>query len=197
MLACGGAAAAQIAPGNSGTSTSSPLTNVRPFQELQAFGTCMARTQRKAALALIATAPDSREEEKMLRKLVWGEQTTCMSGGTQMQMPNLFARGVIAEGLLRSEGVPEELRLASPSPAQVRDLHGAARCYTSGHRSDVERLLQTRAGSAEEVKAVAALWDEFRTCMPNFKVRLNAPWIRYLLAEALLRAGPNTTASGR
>ncbi|HZG08520.1 MAG TPA: hypothetical protein VEZ70_06025 [Allosphingosinicella sp.] len=157
----------------------------------------MARTQRKAALALIATAPDSREEEKILRKLVWGEQTTCMSGGTQMQMPNLFARGVIAEGLLRSEGVPEELRLPSPSPAQVRDLHGAARCYTSSHRPDVERLLQTRAGSAEEVKAVAALWDEFRTCMPNFKVRLNAPWIRYLLAEALLRAGPSTTASGR
>jgi hypothetical protein len=32
--------------------------------------------------------------------------------------------------------------------------------------------------------------------MPGFTVRLNAPWIRFLLAEALLRTGPTTTAAG-
>jgi hypothetical protein len=112
-------------------------------------------------------------------------------------MPTVFARGAIAEGLLRSEGVPDNYRLPAPTPAEARDLHGVARCYTSGHRTEVETLLQTQPGSPEEVKAVAALWNDFRTCMPGFKVRLNAPWIRFLLAEALLRLEPNVTTSGR
>jgi hypothetical protein len=190
-----GQAAAQT--GRSGISTSAPLTNVQPYQELQAFGACLARTQRRAALALIATVPNSSEEDKVLRRLVYGEHDTCLFGGTEMSMPDVFARGAIAEGLLRSEGVPDSYRLPSPSPPEVRDLHGVARCYTSSHRTDVEKLLQTKPGGPEEVKAVAALWDDFRACMPNFKVRLNAPWIRFLLAEALLRVDPNTTASGQ
>jgi hypothetical protein len=78
----------------------------------------------------------------------------------------------------------------------VRDLHGVARCYTSGHRNEVEALMKIHPGSQEEVKAVAALWEDFRKCMPKFQVRLNAPWIRFLLAEALLRIEPNTVASG-
>lgn len=193
---CSGEAAAQFGGGQSGVSTSTPMSNARPYKELQSFGICLARTARTAALAVVATAPGSREEDKVLKKFVYGERTTCLFGGTQMQMPAVFARGAIAEGLVRSGGVPAEYRLPAPAPSGVRDLHGAARCYTSGHRSDVEKLLQTDPGTPQEVKAVAALWDEFRACMPGFKVRLNAPWIRYLLAEALLRVGPNTTASG-
>jgi hypothetical protein len=145
---------------------------------------------------LIATVPGSPEEDKAFRRKVYGERETCLPGGTTMSMPTIFARGAIAEGLLRSDGVPDNYRLPSPAPAQVRDLHGAARCYTASHRSDVEKLLQTHPGSREEVAAVAGLWEDFRKCMPNFKVRLNAPWIRFLLAEAQLRLGPNTTTSG-
>jgi hypothetical protein len=197
ILICSGDAAAQFGTGQSGTSTSTPMSNARPYKELQAFGTCLAQTARKAALAVVATAPGSREEDKVLKKFVFGERTTCLYGGTEMRMPSIFARGAIAEGLLRSGGVPAEYRLPAPAPSEVRDLHGAARCYTSGHRRDVEKLLQTSPGTPEEVKAVAAIWDEFRTCMPNFKVRLNAPWIRFLLAEALLRVEPDMTASGR
>ena len=52
-------------------------------------------------------------------------------------------------------------------------------------------MLATRAGSAEELAATTALWNDFRTCLPrHFNVRLNAPWIRYLLAEAILRLAP-------
>jgi hypothetical protein len=194
---CGGEATAQLGTGQSGMSTSTPLSNVRPYKELQSFGDCLARRARKSALALMATAPDSREEDKVLKKYVFGEHTTCLAGGTEMQMPTMFARGAIAEGLLRSGGVPAEYRLPAPAPSAVRDLHGVARCYTAGHRADVEKLLQTHPGTPAEVQAVAAIWDDFRTCMPGFKVRLNAPWIRYLLAEALLRVAPNTTAAGQ
>jgi hypothetical protein len=197
IVICSGEAAAQFGTGQSGTSTSTPMNNARPYKELQAFGTCLAQTARKAALAVVATAPGSREEDKVLKKFVYGERTTCLDGGTQMRMPTIFARGAIAEGLLRSGGVPAEYRLPAPAPSEVRDLHGAARCYASGHRSDVDKLLQTDPGTPQEVKAVAAIWDAFKTCMPGFKVRLNAPWIRFLLAEALLRAEPSITASGR
>ncbi len=195
-LLCVGEAAAQPSPGRSGHSTAAPLTNVRPYRELQVFGGCLARAKRRNALALIATVPDSPEETKVLREFVYGERSTCLFGGTQMSMPNVFARGAVAEGLLRSGGVPENLRLTTPSPAEVRDLHGAARCYASNHRAEVEKLLQSHAGSREEVTAVTALWKDFMACMPGFKGRLNAPWIRFLLAEALLRLGPDTSASG-
>ena len=195
-IALAAPAFAQLAPGRSGTSTSAPLTNVQPFKELRFLGSCIARSERKIALALIATVPGSPEEERAFDRLFYGERSTCMFGGTQMTMPIIFARGAVAEGLLQSEGVPDTYRLTSPAPAEVSDLHGAARCYTAGHQTAVEALLRTQPGSPEEVKAVAALWNDFRTCMPGFKVRLNAPWIRFLLAEALLRLGPNTTASG-
>jgi hypothetical protein len=196
LLCLGEAAPAQFGTGQSGSSTTVPLGNVQAYRELQLFGSCYARNQRKAALALIATVPGSTEEAKSFRKLLYGEQVICLSGGSRMSMPVVFARGAIAEGLLRTEGVPDTYRLPSPSPADVRDLHGTARCYTSGHRGEVQKLLQTEPGSAEEAKAVRGLWNDFRACMPGATVRLNAPWIRYLLAEALLRLGPNTTASG-
>lgn len=197
IVLCSGEAAAQFGTGQSGTSTSTKMTNARPYKELQAFGTCLAQTVRPAALAIVATVPGSRDEDKILKKFVYGERMTCLDGGTQMEMPAIFARGAIAEGLLRSGGVPAEYRLSAPAPSEVRDLHGAARCYTAGHRSDVQKLLQTDPGTPQEVNAVAALWDEFRKCMPGFKVRLNAPWIRFLLAEALLRVEPSAAGSGQ
>ncbi|HZF44595.1 MAG TPA: hypothetical protein VEZ48_14420 [Sphingomonadaceae bacterium] len=177
----------------SGHSTAAPLGNVKPFRELRAFGACYAKSHRKAALLLLATVPDTADEVKAFHRMVYGEDvagTICLSGGTRMRMPTLFARGAIAEGLLLAGGVPDTHRLSAPGPGQVRDLHGAARCYAAGHRGEVEALLKINPGSPEEVKAVAGLWNDFRTCMPGFNVRLNAPWIRFLLAEALLRLPP-------
>ncbi len=191
------AAASAQAPSRSGMSTSGPLTNVRAFGDLTALGICVARTQRRDALAVIATEPGSPEEDRVMRQSIYGERTTCMFGGTRMSMSSIYARGAIAEGLLRSDGVPAEYVLPAPAAAEVRDLHGVARCYASGHRNEVRALLQTPAGTPEEVAAVRTIWDDFRTCMPNFNVRLNAPWIRFLLAEALLRLAPATTLSGR
>jgi len=169
-----------------------PLTNVKPYRELQDFGLCVAKNQRQASLAVIAAVPGSPEEAKVFKKRIYGEQT-CLFGGTSMSMPGMFARGAIAEGLLRTGGIPDSLRLAGVARGEARELHGVARCYTASHRAEVEKLMLIHPGSAEEVKAIAGLWQDFRTCMPNFNVRLNAPWIRFLLAEALLRLPPNTT----
>lgn len=181
--------------GRSGISTSAPLTNGSAFDELQKLGRCFAKTERKNALAVIATVPGSEEEDELFKRVLYGERSTCMFGGTNMTMSTIYARGAIAEGLLRSNGVPQEYVLPAPMPADARDLHGVARCYASGHRAEVQSLLQTKAGSKQETAAVAAIWEDFRTCMPGFNVRLNAPWIRYLLAEALLRLAPDTKLS--
>ncbi len=188
-LLCAGDAGAQTGS----AFTNNPMKNIKPFRELQGFGDCLARAQRKPSLDLMATEPGSREEAKLLKRYVYGEHTSCMFGGTQMQFPSIFARGAIAEGLLRHEGVPATHRLPAVAPGKARNLHEVARCYTSTHRGEVQKLMQIAPGSPDEVKAVAALWPDFRTCMPGFNVRLNAPWIRFLLAEALLRLDPNTT----
>jgi hypothetical protein len=186
---------AQIASGRSGMSTSDPLGNVQAFRELRAFGVCYVRANRRGALALIATVPGSNEESEIFRRLVNGEQD-CLFGGTRMTLPVVFMRGAIAEGLLRSGGVPETLRLTAPAPADAHTLHDAARCYTTGHRTEVQALLETQPDSQEEIAAIRALWSDFRVCLTGPVVRLSAPWIRYLLAEALLRLPPAGAQAG-
>ena len=196
VLLVAGAAQAQNTGSRSGMSTTSPIANMKAYEELRAFGRCVARTQRTAALRVIAANPGSAEESDMLRKYIVGERYTCMLGGDKMAMPNLLARGAIAEGLLLEGGVPAEYRLTAPAVGEARDLHGVARCYVVNHRTEVDGVLATRPGSAEELKAVQALWNDFRACMPGFNVRLNTPWIRSLLAEAALRLPPVTAGQG-
>ena len=119
---------AQLAPGRSGMSTSGRLENVQAFRDLRTFGVCYARTQRTDALAVIATTPDSRAKREAVRRRVSGVRSTCLFGGTNMSMSHIYMRGTIAEGLLRSGGVPETYRLPAPAPGEARTLHAAARC---------------------------------------------------------------------
>jgi len=170
-------------------------TNDRAFRDLRHFGICFAHTERQSALTVIATVPDSPEESQAFDRLVFGERENCMFGGTEMSIPIVYMRGAIAEGLIRAGGVPETLRLAATTASEVRNLHDVARCYVSEHPAEVHALLETEEGSSEETAAVAALWNDFRACMPRFRVRLNAPWIRSLLAEALLRTAPTPGSS--
>lgn len=190
-----GVAQAQRAGGRSGMSTGDALTNVRAFEELRAFGRCVADGERQNALAIIATVPGSTEERDALSKYVYRERSTCLFGGTTMRMPTQFARGTIAEGLLSKGGVPDSYHLPAPAVGEAKDLHGVARCYTTGHRDEVKSVLATKPGSREETKVLLGLWDEFRKCMPDANIRLNAPWIRYLLAEAVLRLPPAAPAA--
>jgi len=187
-----GGASAQIASGRSGTSTAEWRNNVQAFGDLTAFGRCLVRSGSTSSFALLATDPGSREETALFDRLVFREEEPCLAGGTRMTLSIIYARGSIAEALLETRAeVPDALRLPAPGPTGARDLGGVARCYAGAHRAEVQALLATPAGSAEELAAVSTLWTGFRTCFPpNFNVRLNAHWIRYLLAEALLRLPP-------
>lgn len=188
-------AAAQLGTGRSGMSTSERLENVRAMQALARFGGCFARTYRRGALEIVASEPESDSERALFRRHVFGEQACALYDTTASIV---YMRGVIAEGLLRSgEGLPANYRLPAPTLAEVRNLHDAARCYVAGRQERVQALLATDAGSAEEVAAVRALWSDFSdACIPdNFRFRLNAPWIRFLLAEAMLRLAPAAAAN--
>lgn len=181
----------------SGMSTATRAENVNALQELAAFGRCFARFNRNVALGFVATESGSRGEAEYFERFIGGERPGCRNYGSWTNASFVYWRGVIAEGLLHSGGVPASHVLPAPTVEQVSNLHDVARCYAAGHREQVRGLLATRLGSPEETAAVAALWNDFRACMPaNFNVRLNAPWIRFLLAEALLRLAPETTLAG-
>lgn len=181
-------ASAQTGTGQSGHSTSGALGNVKVLKDLDTFGRCYAGTNRKMSLELIATKPGSKEENDVYRKLTRLDQD-CLFGGTQIFSSVVYIRGTIAEGLLTEGGVPDELLLPAPaSAAEVTTLSEAARCYTAGHRREVQALMKLDAGTKEEVAAIGALWPGLKACLPKrANVRLNALWIRFLLAEALLR----------
>lgn len=196
MMLSGGAVA-QNPTGRSGHSTATYRDNTQAFTELSAFGRCFARSNRAGALALIATAPGSPEESALFNQLVSRREEICLGEGTNTSGSLIYWRGVIAEALLESNtAVPAELRQQATTVDQVRDLGGVARCYAAGHGAEVRALLETRPGSREELAASTALWPEFRRCLPpQVNVRLNAQWIRYLLAEALLRLPPAAPAA--
>ena len=195
MAGMTGQAFGQIAPGRSGMSTAMRLDNIRAFRDLSRFGRCYVDRHRDQALSLIATTPGTPEEDQLFRRLIRGDQH-CLAPGTNVTLSIIYFRGVIAEGLLRSdEGVPESYRLPAPTLAEVRSLGDVARCYASGHRVQVQNLLATEAGTEEEVAAVQSIWNDFRTCLPpDARIRLNATWIRFLLAEAMLRLGLDAAA---
>ena len=186
-----GAASAQPASSRSGSSTNDSLGNMNAYRELRMFGICLVRTERSAALAIIAAPQGSREEDRAMQGTVFGElDTNCMGGGDHTVMSPVLARGAIAEGLLLSGGVPQNMLLPAPAPNEVRDLGGAGRCYAVGHQAEVRALLATQIGSPQERAAAAALWADFRPCLARYNLRLSPVWIRYILAEGLLRLAP-------
>jgi len=188
-----GAASAQTPSGRSGSSSGDTYSNMNAYRELRLFGICIVRTQRSAALAIIAAAQGSPAEDRAMQGTVFGElDTNCGGAGDHTIMSPILARGAIAEGLLLSGGVPQTMLLPAPAPSEVRDLGGAGRCYAVGHQAEVRALLATQIGSPQERAAAAALWADFRPCLARYNLRLSPVWIRYILAEGLLRLAPAT-----
>ena len=73
-LCLSSAAAAQTSPARSGSSTNAPLSNMNAYRELRDFGICFARTERSAALAIIAAPQGSPEEMREMNRSVFGER---------------------------------------------------------------------------------------------------------------------------
>jgi len=190
-----GGASAQTPSGRSGSSSGDTYSNMNAYRELRMFGICIVRTQRSAALAIIAAEQGSPEEGRAMQGTVFGElDTNCGGAGDQTVMSPILARGAIAEGLLLSGGVPPQFLRPAPAPNQVRDLAGAGRCYAAGHENEVRGLLATPIGSPQERAAAGVLWADIRPCLARWTLRLSPVWIRYILAEGLLTLAPTGPA---
>jgi hypothetical protein len=188
-------ASAQMAPGRSGSSTLSYMSIEESMVALVMFGRCYARKETPKALRLIATEPTSRAEAQTYIALFKKSDEQCLSGITSMSVDIPLVRGAIAEGLYRNNAaLPPALMQTAPAPSEVRNLAGAARCYTVDHREVVRKLLaETKAGSRKEFEAVSALMPDFYKCVPGeAKLNVGATVIRFRLAEALLRTSGTT-----
>lgn len=185
-------ARAQIAPGLSGSSTTSYSQNATEFwQTLRAFGMCFAGQSQADAWALIGTEPDSKAEAAVYKKISRGSRQMCLTD-TSLQAPVTLIRGAIAEGLYkRGVALPAALRQEPPLAGKpIRMLGEAARCYVANHRAEADALLaETAPGSKAELAKLKTMTEEFWRCLPDGaqKRAFSPTQIRYRFAETLLR----------
>lgn len=185
-------AAAQIAPGRSGSSSMSYMTSEEAWLEVVTFGRCYAKRNTENALRLAATEPGSRDEATVYRELFSHPRQNCLSAGIEgFKAPYQMMRGSISEGLYYARiPQPPEMLLAAPEPAGVRDLSGAARCYVKLNEDEARALGETRPGSKAETALMESIVPKFMKCMPK-GVQLNYPstMIRFRIVEAMFRMG--------
>lgn len=193
-------AAAQIAPGQSGSSSTMVFEdNGEYWRTLVAFGNCYAGNNAERAFSLLATEPGSGDEHETYRRLFARGTNSCLHGTMLLNVTRAMVRGAIAEGLYRRRSaIPDHLLqppLASDAPA--RTLSEAARCYAAKHRAEVETLLaESRAGSRREFELLSAMADGFFRCLPETARgrSFDPTLLRYRLVEALLRLPAADTA---
>ena len=193
-LAVPSMAAAQLAPGRSGTSTEWSFSGRQAFDDLNAFGTCFATKQTKDALRLVGTQAASADEARVYKQLFSKEQF-CLGDLSGLSVDWKFVRGAVGEGLYNGK-VPVPAALAAPSsmsPEQVQSVMDAAICYARQHTADARRLIETnKPGTKEESAAIDALSNDFAACLPpNMPAgfSIDPLLLRYRIAEALWRIG--------
>lgn len=189
-----GPAAAQLAPGLGGSSTSAPVQMADVWQELAHYGRCVAGQRQQEAIDILRAETGSREESERLGRLLRDRGTNC-SQDFDLVLPAPLFRGAIAEGLYdRRIAMPPELAwtpIARGSP--VPTFSHIARCYLPGNEARVAQLVEkTRPGSRDEARAMAAIMPGFRACLPAARRNrsFNITQVRLRLAEALLRMRP-------
>lgn len=194
-------AAAQIAPGQSGQSSTMVFEdNGEFFRTLVAFGNCYAGSNAERAFALFATEPGSNDERETYRRLFARGTNSCLHGTTLLNVTRSMVRGAIAEGLYRRRAAMPDHLVQPPlaSDAPVRTLSEAARCYATTHRIEVESLVaESRAGSRREFELMSAMADDLFRCLPETARgrSFDPTLLRYRLVEALLRM-PAAMAGG-
>jgi hypothetical protein len=191
--ALAGPVAAQIAPSRSGTSSMSYLGQDETWDAIGEFGICYAGTNKKGALSLIATDPNSDAETATYRKL-FGKGNPCLGDVVGLHgIAISMIRGAVAEGLYKKRiPVPSELMQTGPALGQIHNLGQAALCYTAAHTDKAQALIATtRPGSRKEYEAMTAIVADFRQCIPAGarNVDFDATQVRFRIAEALLRTG--------
>jgi len=194
-------AAAQIAPGKSGTSSMHYYSGQGAWDTLDTFGTCYASRNKALALELVATKPDSIDEVKAYKRLFSKKDQSCLALASELRVPYQMVRGAIAEGLYR-KGVPVPANLAvtqAPSVGQVRNFMDASLCYAAGHRDEVRTFLATtRLGTKSEDKGISPIFEKLGECIPEGarSIDVSSSMVRVRLAEAMWLLGESAEGPG-
>ena len=187
-------AAAQIAPGLSGSSTKQYHSGQLAWDTLSEFGRCFAATDHKSSFELVATRAGSVEEAKVYKRLFRAQNQSCLGMTSQLNVPFQMVRGAVAEGLYRKAvPVPANLRIVTPPTAdRVRSFGDAALCYTAAHTDQVRALAGTRVGSEAEFGAIETILPTMGSCFPPNAQKMPemaATLMRFRLTEALWKLG--------
>jgi hypothetical protein len=186
-------ASAQLAPGQSGTSSMTVIEGQETWDRLGEFGVCYVSRNRASAYELVATRAGSIDEAKTYKRL-FSDESSCIGDLSEMRVDWQLVRGSIGEGLYRkSAPVPPALAVAAaPKLDQVRNFADAALCFAAAHPDTATALVQTRVGSKAEDKAIDALLPSLGQCIPaaaKKSLSLSATLIRFRIAEALWKLG--------
>jgi hypothetical protein len=196
LLAASSSAAAQFAPGNgqSGTSTEQTFTGRGGWDDLAEFGGCFAARQTQDALKLLATSPGSTDEARVYKQLFSKDQF-CLGDLNGISVRWQYVRGAVGEGFYaRKVALPAALAAPhSLQPEKVQSVMDAAICYVDKNTPEARSLIETtRPETKEESAAIDALWPHFEACLPSnipAGYKFDRHLLRYRIAEALWRLG--------
>lgn len=160
---------------------------------LAAFAQCVLKQAPENARLLLATDIDSKEEEKLAKKLL-SNQNYCTDGRDIISMRTGEARGALAEAALKSDPALVE-RTAKLAPVTVerptetvgrKFVMAYSRCLAASAPNKARALIITGHGSPEENSAMMAFGESLKDCMPlGFAYNLNIRDVRNHVATAL------------
>jgi hypothetical protein len=180
---------------------------------LRTFGDCVVKTKPAQAQALLMTPPASPQQTRAVSAIV-GKYSSCLKYSGEMHLSPVLFRGAIAESLWRATAAGRRLAPAETSPPSYEQFvaafkasnpdaahypdwpasvlgHWMAFCAVRTNPVDVDRLLWTGLGTAEELAALNALRPVLAACLTrNETIQANRITTRALLAEALYQRQP-------
>lgn len=193
---------AQLSPGYSGYS-SAPAegTEEEYWYLIRQLGYCLSSTKSEQSVAILSTAPGSKEEREAWNRLfTQRRRNPCMQNFVSATIVRGQVRGSIAEALY-IRATDDQVTQRPPTlaaPDAISDIHDFADCYVASHYLDASRLLrETRVATKGELQFLKEIAGSFGPCLPSgSEVVLDPVDIRFAIAEALYRTtqGTRTTA---
>lgn len=178
------------------------------------MGYCAVRDDPTDARQLLATAPGSKDEVRVVHSLAAERCQVIGLGLPYLELDRQLLRGVIAEALL-DKAHQEKYRIdpsavpfgtLSPDTIGALDPKGKAwlagldfaQCVVAASPRDVDALLKTNPTWATQDKAIEQLQPYLGPCLPKgAEVSFSKLVLRGLLAEAAYRSFYFTTAAGK
>lgn len=167
---------------------------------MQGFGACVAdRSPDLAANTLRRdfTTQTYRSNLSRLGRMNGG----CLRGASRMAGAGVLFAGALAEGLLKRDSEPLNVRLARAAQQPATPAHSpsdaVAICVVRSLPDETARLFATEAAGDEEAAAALALAPAVSACaQPGRQVRASDAGLRAILATAAYRSIHGSTGDG-